>query len=190
MRTSAQGFDLSKMKKFVEEANILTKELLEESDRGAALVGGVYLDELMKRLFEAKMLDKKALREKLLDYPGPLSTSAAQIDMAYSLGWIGSETYYDLTVVRKIRNTFAHGLKKKPITEKITFSHAAIKGLCESLKLPKSSQYQVEARDKFFFTISMLALRLDYYRSESRTTMSPQDPPVILLNPAELGESL
>ena len=47
-----QKFDIS-------EGNIFVKQLQEESDRGAALVGVAYLDELLTRLFRSRMLLSK-----------------------------------------------------------------------------------------------------------------------------------
>jgi hypothetical protein len=74
------------------------EQLEKESDRGAALVGLAFLDELLKRLFEAKMHTGK-ITKNLLDYPGALSTASARTDVAYSIGWIGAKTYRDLVTL-------------------------------------------------------------------------------------------
>jgi hypothetical protein len=82
--------DFARLKAFAEEANIFNKQILQESDRGAALIGYAYLEELLKRLFKAKMLDVKLASDKrskdLVEYPNPLSTSSGQADVAYALG--------------------------------------------------------------------------------------------------------
>lgn len=64
--TTQKQIDLSKIKEFVDEANDFTKELREETDRGAALVGLAYLEELLARLLRARML-KDAITKKLFE---------------------------------------------------------------------------------------------------------------------------
>jgi len=80
------SFDLSQLTAFADEANIFMKQLMEESGRGAALVGLAYLDESLKRLFEAKMLSGKVTKT-LLKYPGALST-AGPVRMLPT-AWVG-----------------------------------------------------------------------------------------------------
>jgi len=108
------------------------KNLMAESDRGAALVGLAYLDALLGRLFEAKML-KGTSANRLLNYPGAFSTASARTDAAYSLGWISVETYRDLVTLRKIRNRFAHAHNA------LTFSDVDVQTQCASLRLPKEA---------------------------------------------------
>jgi len=176
----ARNFDLSKLKTFANEANVFMKQLMEESDRGAALVGLAYLDELLKRLCEAKMLGDNAVRKRLLKYPGPLSTASARTDVAYILGWIGPETYRDFVTLRGIRNKFAHAHAP------VTFSDPAIEALGRELHVSKALSYRLKARDQFLVTASMLALRLEYYRRDSQPPAPGCDPPVTPVDPAEL----
>jgi hypothetical protein len=95
-----QEFDLSDVQASADEANAFMNQLVGESDRGAALVGIAYLDELLARLFRARMLTEKT-SEGLLEGFAPLSTFSSRIDVAYCLGWIGPETYRDLHLLRK-----------------------------------------------------------------------------------------
>src|SRR5687768_8049155 len=84
--------------------------LTNESDRGAVLVGMVHVDELLEQLFLATFpltLSKKA-RERLLNYPGPLSSFAAKIDVAYALRLIPRPTHDSLHALRRLRNEVAH----------------------------------------------------------------------------------
>jgi DNA-binding MltR family transcriptional regulator len=107
-----------------DEANAWAKKLLEETDRGAALITVAYLDRRLEDLIRAGMAEgNEAAKaaEKLLKYPGFLSTFASRIDLAYALGWIGPQVYADLTKIRKIRNEFAHPL------ETITFDDQAVR---------------------------------------------------------------
>jgi len=46
--------------------------------------------------------------DSLLDSLRPLGTSSARIQMSAALRWISPSVYRDLTLIRKIRNEFAH----------------------------------------------------------------------------------
>ncbi len=54
-----------RVKEFTGEAQVFMKQLMEETDRGAALVGVAYLDKLLERLFEGKMRLTKDLSKEL-----------------------------------------------------------------------------------------------------------------------------
>lgn len=167
----SQEFDVSELKAFADEANVFMKQLMEESDRGAALVGVAYLDELLVRLFKARMLTENA-SEELFGRFGPLSSFSSRIDVAYCLGWIGPETYRDLNLLRKIRNEFAHAHGP------VTFADKTVKARCSELQIPKGLNFRVRPRDQFLFAASILALRLEYYRRDSKAPATGWDPPV------------
>jgi DNA-binding MltR family transcriptional regulator len=76
-----------------------------ETDRACAVLGAAFLDALLEDLCRKRLA---ALQDKLLHYPGPLSSLSARINLLYSLSWIDADTYSDLSVIRHIRNDFAH----------------------------------------------------------------------------------
>lgn len=82
--------------------------LMNESDRACALMAAAFLDDQLKELLSANFVDDKSVRNRLLDQRGPLATFSSRIDMAYALGLIGKKALYDLNILRKIRNEFAH----------------------------------------------------------------------------------
>ncbi len=49
-------------------------------------------------------------KKGLFDGYGPLSAFSAKIDLSYALSILDRTSYNDLTVVRKIRNDFAHSI--------------------------------------------------------------------------------
>jgi DNA-binding MltR family transcriptional regulator len=149
---TAPDRDGTDMEVFVKESNAFMKQLQEESDRGAALAGVAFLDELLARLFKAKMLDNKVSRE-LLDGFGPLATFSARIKVGYCLGWIGRETFRELNLLREIRNQFAHA------HEPVTFADETVAGRCRALSLQKAilPGRLARARDQFLFSAAMLA---------------------------------
>jgi DNA-binding MltR family transcriptional regulator len=160
------------MEAFSREGLAFGKGLAEESDRGAALLGMAFLDELLKRLFEAKLRDGK-ISKKLLDYPGALSTASARTDVAYSLGWFGAKTYRDLVTLRKIRNEFAHAHAL------VKFADADIRTLCTKLKLeevPIKGPFTLE-RAQFMWAVGQIAFRLEFYRQHAKVTLAASDGP-------------
>ncbi len=164
----------NRLKAFADEVNRMTNELNKESDRGAVLVGVAYLDELLIRLFRKRMLLSKKLDEELFEGFGPLSALSARIKVAYALGWIGSETYHDLNLLRSLRNEFAHAHEPK------AFSDASVEKRCSQLELPKTATtYRLRARDQFLLATSLLAMRLEYYERKSKAPKAGLDPPVI-----------
>jgi DNA-binding MltR family transcriptional regulator len=174
------GFDLSDMRRFMDEANVIHEQLKEETDRGAALVGVAFLDELLERLLKSRMLEGKTT-EGLFEGSNPLASFSARIDTAYSLGWIGPETHRELHLMRKIRNEFAH------VHTPVTFASDAIQNRCGALQIPKAilPARLPRARDQFMFSASMLVLRLEYYRRNTRTPIPAEDPPVHPFSPPE-----
>jgi hypothetical protein len=150
--------DFSDLSEFTREGLSFGEQLEQESDRGAALVGLAFLDVMLKRLFELKLLDG-TIAEKLLSYPGPLSTTAARSDVAYALGWIGAKTYRDLVTLRKIRNKFAHA------HEPVKFTDSAVEALCAKLELGKTANTGPIAtpREQFMWASGRIAMRLEFY---------------------------
>jgi DNA-binding MltR family transcriptional regulator len=123
--------DGSKSKAFADGANIAINQLMKESNRGAVLVGVAYLDDLLIRLFKARLRLTETLSEDLFESSGPLFTLSSRIKVAYSLGWIGPETFRDLNLLRKIRNDFAH------LHIPITFEDPSVQSRCRELEMPK-----------------------------------------------------
>jgi len=114
------------------------EELAQQSDRGAAIMGAAFLDDeiagLLAFFMDPKRLDSKRKKESALEYQifhgtGPLSSFAARINLAFALGYIDESEYWDLHIVREIRNEFAH------FSYKLDFSTPEIHGLCRALKL-------------------------------------------------------
>lgn len=88
----------------------LLNKLLAESDRGAVLIGASYVDLHLEKLFKAvapKALGKKRL-DKILEYPGPLSSFAARTQVAFLCRLINENLYQAIESLRNIRNSVAH----------------------------------------------------------------------------------
>ena len=82
-----------------------------ESDRGAVLIAQEIIDgELTSLLRNAAPKAMPADKiNSLLRYPGVFSNFSAKVDVAYFAGLIGSNLYNSIHILRRIRNSAAHG---------------------------------------------------------------------------------
>jgi len=142
-----------------EKAEPVRRLLQEESDRGAALIGTAYLDDLLATLLRAVFVDRCA--DKLLELNRPLGTFDARIRLAYSIGLIRTDTYKDLEAVRGIRNDFAH------LHDNLAFESESVKTRSENLhygKLLKALRDHTgmitTAKERFVFSVAILGQAL------------------------------
>ena len=86
-------------------------ELKSESERGAAILASVWIESLLERKLRIQFAKGNSeTRRKLFDLNGPFSAFSSKTLVAHALGWIDSEVFHDINLVRKIRNVFAHEL--------------------------------------------------------------------------------
>lgn len=86
-------------------------DIVDESDRGAAIVGAALLeDALVTKLKNSMSLEQMSQKQvkDVFDLNGPLSNFSAKISIAFAFGLIDKKTFDDLQIVRKLRNKFAH----------------------------------------------------------------------------------
>lgn len=79
-----------------------------ESDRGAALMAGSIIDEVLKEIILIFLVDKKVSVNLVDGFNAPLGTFSSRILAAYSLGLIEETEYIEIEIIRKIRNLFGH----------------------------------------------------------------------------------
>ena len=124
-------------------------EFREESDRGCALMAAAYLDEALKQMLASYMVNDKRLIKDLFNGQGPLATFSSRINLAFALGKISNEAKFDLHIIRRIRNDFAH------ISEPIDFENESISNRCKELRhqtLPN------ESSSREFFTRAVMGV--------------------------------
>jgi len=84
-------------------------KLTNESERGALLVGTGKIEEYLEKLIITILpKEKKGYKEKLLNYPGPLSSFSGKIEILYAFRIIDKRVYLSLNTLRKLRNNAAH----------------------------------------------------------------------------------
>lgn len=87
----------------------LLDKLLSESARGAVLIGTAFVDEHLKKFISDLLPNQtKSYKERLLEYPGSLSSFSSRIEMCYAFRYINFPIYNSLNALRQIRNDAAH----------------------------------------------------------------------------------
>jgi mannitol operon repressor len=82
-------------------------ELNRETDRGAALFSASILDDVLKAILAAFLIDS-SISNELFNHTKPLGSFSSRQDFCYALGLISKVEYDQCNLVRKIRNEFAH----------------------------------------------------------------------------------
>lgn len=137
-------------------------ELQKETDRGLPLVAASLIDEKLLETLQSFLCAGKSADRLLIDPNAPLGSFSARIDACASLGLIDQFEYREITLVRKIRNLFAHS------RHGLSFRDEKVASLCASFEspLPPGEEYSAAgARFRFINTTVSLSLRL-FYRAK------------------------
>jgi len=157
---SHQTEDYSRFNAFLDEFN-------RESDRAAVILGAARLDENLRQILTAFLLPVTSTGDDLLDVDRPLGTFSARVAMCHRLGLISADLARALTLIRKIRNSFAHELRSSSLE---TGAHSdRVRELVQPLRRYK--QYE-ELRDlavkdhkgfsaEFRGVLALVAMRLE-----------------------------
>src|SRR6266540_2562917 len=94
------------------EANIF-EEISSETDRVAVIVVVAYLEELLREIVRAFLVNDEPTRERMLNpiEQGAISSFAALVDIAFLVGVISKDVSRVLKSMAVIRNHFAHDPK-------------------------------------------------------------------------------
>lgn len=123
--------DLSRMKPTEEEISQLFDLMENESDRGSALVAGSFLETGLEMSIACLMVADIPIIESIFDGAmAPGKSFSAKIKLGLALGRYGPITADRLTIVKDIRNAFAHALRP------LDFTHPTIVAACDKLYGP------------------------------------------------------
>jgi hypothetical protein len=87
--------------------NVMMDAFNKESDRGAAVLVAGFVENYLGAYLRSLVKDSHIAGE-LFGAMGPLSSFSQRIAIAYAFDFITKQHYEDLTLVRRIRNHFAH----------------------------------------------------------------------------------
>uniref|UniRef100_UPI00083A5443 hypothetical protein n=2 Tax=unclassified Phenylobacterium TaxID=2640670 RepID=UPI00083A5443 len=102
--------------------------LHKESDRGKVLISTGFMEEQLKDVLLASMRKGKVANDLLTSGNAPLGTFSSRISACFALGFVTDDEHHDLTLVRRIRNDFAHGIHT-------TFDTPSVVDRCRQLRL-------------------------------------------------------
>jgi len=137
----------------------MLRELENESDRGAALIGAAFIEEALGELLQGVMVDDRKAVKDLLGRS--LSNFSARIALANCLGLLDSDIYEDLGLIRDIRNRFAHR------HHVVSFQDEEITKQCFKLRtierlppIPPDFGWTGSARDRYAFAVNLISYKL------------------------------
>lgn len=147
--------------------------LREESPRGQVLISMGFLEQQLRDILLAFMLDVPQAQNLIESNNAPLGTLSARITACYALGLVSDDEHHDLNQLRKIRNDFAHDIHT-------SFETQSVVDRCATLRL-KAHDYDNETSGKVIvapagqFQTASVALimnfinRAHYVRADKRT---------------------
>ena len=126
------------------------------------------LDDLLKILiiFHAGRVPSTAHAARMFDYPGPLASFSAKIDLCFLMGKLLPDMRFDLDIIRNIRNDFCHTLVMN------SFEDPAVKLKCAKLRTHQTyiddeklqslmqlyGSHELTAKKEFCKTVLMLII--------------------------------
>jgi hypothetical protein len=124
--------DLSRTPPTLKERQAMRESIFKADPVATAILGGVMVEHELEVLLRRRFLrnDDKVWKELIGDH-GPMSSFSAKILMGYAFRIYDDDTKYNLNIVRKIRNAFAHSKKI------IHFDHDLISEELLRTKIPK-----------------------------------------------------
>jgi mannitol operon repressor len=139
--------------------------LRQESDRGQVLISAGFLEQQLKDVLLAFMLEQQQTRDLVEGANAPLGSFHARIEACYALGLITEDEYNDLILIRRIRNEFAHHVET-------SFETPSVVSRCDQLRMKAEDYEDVKFGPSGKFqtaavaVISNLINRPDYVRRE------------------------
>ncbi len=103
-------------------------ELTSTSDRTAAIVGALLVDQRLTRAIVTRCQRDNEIETFLFRPSGPIGSFGAKIRLAFLMNMISRDAYTDLRAFVKIRNDFAHELGR-------SFEGQSIKDQCASFSI-------------------------------------------------------
>lgn len=106
-------------------------ELAKEGVRGKVLVSSAFLEEELKQILLAFLIDDPRTKDLVNGVTAPFSSFSQRTHACFVLGLIAKKEYDDLDVIRGVRNEFAHTLG-------MSFANDKVRRLCEKLVVAKA----------------------------------------------------
>jgi mannitol operon repressor len=139
---------LPRLKEFTDFLPTINKE----SERGVVLIFCSFIDELMRRVLLAFLVDDKRHATLVEGFNAPLGTFAARIRAASALGLLAPDEVAECDLLRKVRNVFSHEVT-------VSFGDDGIVKLCARLRYMKADDV-TSPRTQFITAATNVIMRL------------------------------
>lgn len=115
-----------------------------ETDRGAAVLAGGYVENFLGIYLQSRMVDK-TLAEKIFGSNGPLASFSQRIDFAHAFGFLPPGVCAELHLVRRVRNYFAHHPRSASFSESPVREWASSLGPAKGFTLPNGEVFKMSS---------------------------------------------
>ena len=126
-----------------------------ESDRGAALVAAAMLDDRLKAMLAAFLIESSEAEQLLAGFNAPLGTFSARATAAMALGLLERHEFDEISLIRKIRNEFGHAW------ETIPFESGKVADLVGRLPWLGPPEFEQSATKRSRFNVAVAILLVD-----------------------------
>jgi DNA-binding MltR family transcriptional regulator len=92
------------------------RDLMTASDRATAIMGATLVEARLKAALEQNFQRNDEIEGEMFRSSGPLGSFAAKIHMVCLLGLISPDAHRDLSIMKAIRNKFAHDIEIRDFT--------------------------------------------------------------------------
>lgn len=143
--------DLSNHRPTVEELADFKQYIMEESDRGSALMAAALVELALTDAIRARIADPgETMTAKWFEGPlAPFGKFADKIELGRALGIYGDHMHERLSMMKSVRNTFAHTVMP------LNFQHPAFD---EIFKVLTPKQEMLKLPRKILFAVACMAL--------------------------------
>ena len=162
--------DESGLEKFrLEEFIDFRKSLIQEYDRGCALMAAAFIEDKLEKLLESYFIENEKVCKQLLKANGALATFSSKIDLTFLLGLIPKNVFNDLHILRKIRNEFAH------TASEISFKKSSIKDRTKALSTLSKKLLRDGTRAYFTRSMTTILVAINMKMESFEKCSTPKD---------------
>jgi mannitol operon repressor len=144
------------LKKFWPYIDLLSKE----SPRGKVLISTGFIEQQLKEVLLAFMLPVSQAKNLLDGLNAPLGTFSSRISACYSLGLIKDHEQHDLSIIRHIRNDFAHNIHTSFETPSVVDRCGKLKTKAPDYTSEKMGEVELGPQEQFESAVVALILNL------------------------------
>lgn len=156
-----------------EEYRSVWQEIEEQTDRGAAITAGAFVDEHLTWAIKTRFVNlPKSTADWLFRGAGPLATFKAKTEIGVAIGLYDEFVRSELSAIAIIRNKFAHSMRQ------MNFKDEQITDRCQQLKIPamRSKKRRLfDPRQQFIFTCRVLMAAIVVEASLKEKLIGPNE---------------